>query len=47
MLEEEKDKLLKMNQELKKMVVGQNEAIDKISKAVMKLERVFKILTDR
>ena len=36
MLEEEKSKLLNMNQDLQKRVIGQNEAIDKISKAVMR-----------
>ncbi len=36
MLEEEKSKLLNMNQDLQKSVIGQNEAIDKISRAVMR-----------
>ena len=36
MLESEKNKLLGMKDELKKMVVGQNEAIEKISAAVLR-----------
>ena len=36
MLESEKDKLLGMNNELKKMVIGQNDAIEKISAAVLR-----------
>tara|TARA_A100001388_G_scaffold202491_1_gene153578 strand:- start:678 stop:3260 length:2583 start_codon:yes stop_codon:yes gene_type:complete len=36
MLESEKDKLLGMNKELQKMVIGQNDAIEKISSAVLR-----------
>ena len=36
MLESQKDKLLGMNKELKKMVIGQNDAIEKISAAVLR-----------
>ena len=36
MLESEKNKLLGMKDELKKMVVGQNDAIEKISAAVLR-----------
>jgi len=36
MLESQKDKLLGMNEELKKMVIGQNDAIEKISAAVLR-----------
>ena len=36
MLESEKNKLLGMKEELKKMVVGQNDAIEKISAAVLR-----------
>ena len=36
MLESEKNKLLGMNIELKKMVIGQNDAIEKISAAVLR-----------
>ncbi len=36
MLENEKDKLLGMNNELQKMVIGQNDAIEKISSAVLR-----------
>ena len=36
MLESQKEKLLGMNEELKKMVVGQNDAIEKISAAVLR-----------
>ena len=36
MLESEKDKLLGINSELKKMVVGQDDAIKKISAAILR-----------
>ena len=36
MLESEKDKLLGMNKELQKMVIGQNDAIEKISSAILR-----------
>jgi len=36
MLESQKDKLLGMNKELKKMVIGQNDAIEKISASVLR-----------
>ncbi len=36
MLENEKNKLLGMNKELQKMVIGQNDAIEKISSAVLR-----------
>ena len=46
MLESEKDKLLGMNLELKKMVIGQNDAIEKISAAVLRSRAEYKIQTD-
>ena len=38
MLKSEKDKLLGMNKELKKMVIGQNDAIEKIISSSFKIK---------
>ena len=46
MLESEKDKLLGINNELKKMVVGQDDAIKKISAAILRSRAGIQNLTD-